>query len=171
MGKIIDKLKEKFKIGEKGIRGLFLALGIGIGATGATAVHTMLPDGNNKPIEAETEIDTTQADGDSFKSSLAVDSQPQLKTENEEIEELDYEQILSEIINEYNEKYDTNLTKNDLLYIKSNPQFLGIDENGEYVQDYKEKTEVESYLTDGIKDVYIIINNQYQTVIKSINYI
>ena len=40
MGKIIDKLKEKFKIGEKGIRGLFLALGIGIGATGATAVRT-----------------------------------------------------------------------------------------------------------------------------------
>ena len=69
---------------------------------------------------------------------------------------------------EYNEEYDTNLTASDISYIKSNPQYLTIDEDGTYVQDYRQSGENNEYIYDNIKDVYVFINKKDDTIISSI---
>ena len=75
---------------------------------------------------------------------------------------------LEEIAKEYNEEYDTNLTASDISYIKSNPQYLTIDEDGTYVQDYRQSGENNEYIYDNIKDVYVFINKKDDTIISSI---
>ena len=77
-------------------------------------------------------------------------------------------QILEDIANEYNEKYGTKLSPTDITYIKSNPQFLAIDNNGEYVQDYKETQKYDSYIQDKIKNIYVFVNKKDNTIISSI---
>ena len=79
-----------------------------------------------------------------------------------------YNQILEDIANEYNEKYGTKLSPTDITYIKSNPQFLAIDNNGEYVQDYKETQKYDSYIQDKIKNIYVFVNKKDNTIISSI---
>lgn len=52
--------------------------------------------------------------------------------------------------------------------IKSNPQYLTIDEDGTYVQDYRQSGENNEYIYDNIKDVYVFINKKDDTIISSI---
>ena len=93
--------------------------------------------------------------------------QPQ-KIQKENLQTLTYSQITEEIAKEYNEEYDTNLTASDISYIKSNPQYLTIDEDGTYVQDYRQSGENNEYIYDNIKDVYVFINKKDDTIISSI---
>ena len=67
-----------------------------------------------------------------------------------------------------NEEYDTKLSAADITYIKSNPQFLAIDNNGEYIQDYKQTQKYGSYIQDKIKNIYVFINKEDNTIISSI---
>ena len=79
-----------------------------------------------------------------------------------------YNQILEDIANEYNEKYGTKLSPTDITYIKSNPQFLAIDNKGEYIQDYKETQKYDSYIQNKIKNIYVFVNKKDNTIISSI---
>lgn len=156
---------------ENAIRGLFLTLGLTIGAGG----HALLTNGNDKSKDsnnqptAETQIDNEVNNNDnSFKTSLTVDTTtaiiPTTETEDKEI---DYDKIISEVLDEYNEKYDTELSPEDIAYMQSKPQFLGIS-NGTYIQDYKQKTPVDEYLDDYIGDIYIMINKNDDKIIASL---
>lgn len=177
------KLKQRR---EKFIRGGFLALGITLGAGGhALATSGDKADDNDskqkiemQADEAERPVDDVEMQIDDAKNAEKVDNK-ETKTKNvykdtlkinQNIspcinhESVDYEQI----IDAYNKKYDTDLTAEDISFIKSNPQFLGISEDGKYIQDYKEDTPVEEYIDDNIEDVYIMINNKDNTIISSL---
>ena len=86
----------------------------------------------------------------------------------EDIKAVTYSQITEEIAKEYNEKYNANLSASDIAYIQSNPQFLAIDDNGTYIQDYKESEDYNKFITSGIKEVYVFINKNDDTIISSI---
>lgn len=146
-------------------KGIFLALGIiGIG----TGAKNLLTDGSehqidNNSTEIEMEINKQDEEIKDFKESLQVNVN-EIKQEQQDI---NYDQIINEIIEEYNEKYNMELTENDISYIKSKPQFLGIN-NGTYIQDYKQNTQVEEYIKDNIKEVYVMVNNQNDSIISSL---
>lgn len=154
---------------ENFIRGAFLAVGITIGAGG----HALLTDGSNTSKETnnkqatEMQIDNQEKNNNSFKEDLKYNTNTIIPEENEN-SEIDYDEIISEILDEYNEKYNTELSSEDISYIKSNPQFLGISNDGTYIQDYKQNTPTEEYISDNIKDIYIMINNKDNTIITSL---
>lgn len=156
---------------ENFIRGAFLAIGITIGAGG----HALLTAGNNPEKEnnktqTEMQMDTQDETTNPFKDGLKVEigSNTTEKEETEKNNQIDYEKIMSEIIEEYNEKYDTKLSEEDISFIKSNPQYLGVTEDGTYIQDYKQKTPVKEHIRDGVEDIYVIINNKDNTIISSL---
>ena len=60
------------------------------------------------------------------------------------------------------------MSASDIAYIQSNPQFLAIDDNGTYIQDYKQSQDYSQYITSGIKNVYVFINKNDNTIISSI---
>ena len=149
---------------ENFIRGAFLALGITIGAVG----YALLTSGdkiqdNSSKQKTEIQLDNESETNNVFKNELKVD----VNTISQE-EKVNYEETLKQIIEEYNEKYSTDLSSEDINYIKSNPQFLGISDNGTYIQNYKQNTPVEKYISDGINDIYIMINNKNNTIITSL---
>ena len=142
-----------------------IAIGLGIFA-GFNTVKTINAYQDDKKIEIDndSEKDTSKSEDIKFKDGLHV----KIDEKQEIGEEIDYDKIMDEIIDEYNQKYDEKLSKENLGYIKSRPQFLGIDENGEYVQDYKQKENVDSYLTAGIGEIYVLINKDNNSVIGSL---
>ena len=143
-----------------------IALGLGI-LTGVNTAKTINAPQDDKKIEIDndSEKDTSKSEDIDFKNGLHVKIDEKQASGDEEI---DYDKIMDEIIDEYNQKYDEKLSKEDLGYIKSRPQFLGIDENGEYIQDYKQKEDVDSYLTAGIGEIYVVINKEDNSVIGSL---
>ena len=151
---------------ENFIRGLFLAIGIGVGATGTKALDSAKTVNMNQPKQ-ETVVgdNNNEKDSNGYKESLRVSSEDLNKNSEEEI---DCNQIQRDIINEYNEKYNDNLTEQDQSFIKSNPQFVGIDENNNYIQDYKEETPVSQYKTDGIGNIYVVIDDRNDNIIYSV---
>lgn len=59
------------------------------------------------------------------------------------------DEILDKIIKEYNEKNGTDINKYESSFMKTNTlTYIGIDRNGRYIRDYKEKTPVVDYKTD-----------------------
>lgn len=153
--KIEKKVIKKY-IRENLIRGAFLAIGITIGAGG----YALLTEGNNKPQENPQQTETT-IDNTEKKQSTEKDFKENIKA-------ITYSQITEEIAKEYNEKYNTSLSASDISYIQSNPQFLAIDDNGTYIQDYKQSQDYSQYITSGIKNVYVFINKNDNTIISSI---
>ena len=103
-----------------------------------------------------------------IENSEKTDTSKKTNDFKENLQTLTYSQITEEIAKEYNEEYDTNLTASDISYIKSNPQYLTIDEDGTYVQDYRQSGENNEYIYDNIKDVYVFINKKDDTIISSI---
>ena len=95
---------------------------------------------------------------DDFKDSLHVNSN----------DTINYNQVEQEIINEFNQINNDNLTKDDVAYLLSKPQFIGIDENNQYIQDYKEETKVSQYKTSGIGNIYVAIDRRDNSVIYSV---
>ena len=134
------KKKKKARKREKLNRAIFIIFGI---LTGGVVLLNPANEPETKPT-IETTIDETKTTSDAkeeFTQSMKV------KT---------YNQILEDIANEYNEKYGTKLSPTDITYIKSNPQFLAIDNKGEYIQDYKETQKYDSYIQDRIKNIYVM---------------
>lgn len=150
------------------IKGIFSTLGI---ITIGAGAHALLTDGSehqqDNKTELEMEIENQEEVTNTFKEELKVDIDAITQEQNEE-NEVDYDKIMAEILDEYNEKYDIELTEEDISYIKSNPQFLGITDDGTYIQDYKQNTPVQEYIDDGIKDIYVMINNNDNTIISSL---
>ena len=145
--KIVKQEKRK-----RNIKAILVSLGI---LTGGVVLLNPANEPETKPT-IETTIDETKTTSDAkeeFTQSMKV------KT---------YNQILEDIANEYNEKYGTKLSPTDITYIKSNPQYLTIDEDGTYVQDYRQSGENNEYIYDNIKDVYVFINKKDDTIISSI---
>lgn len=110
-----------------------------------------------------------------FKDEIKVD----LSKENNQVTKdysqvINYEQLFVDSINQYNQKYGTDLEEKDIDLIKSsNTQYLGIDENGTYIQDYSQNTPVVEYIRNGtdknnIGNIYIMINNKDNTIIGSL---
>lgn len=145
--KIVKQEKRK-----RNIKAILVSLGI---LTGGVVLLNPANEPETKPT-IETTIDETKTTSDAkeeFTQSMKV------KT---------YNQILEDIANEYNEKYGTKLSPTDITYIKSNPQFLAIDNKGEYIQDYKETQKYDSYIQDKIKNIYVFVNKKDNTIISSI---
>ncbi len=145
--KIVKQEKRK-----RNIKAVLVSLGI---LTGGVVLLNPANEPETKPT-IETTVDEAKTTSDAkeeFTQSMKV------KT---------YNQILEDIANEYNEKYGTKLSPTDITYIKSNPQFLAIDNNGEYVQDYKETQKYDSYIQDKIKNIYVFVNKKDNTIISSI---
>lgn len=145
--KIVKQEKRK-----RNIKAILVSLGI---LTGGVVLLNPANEPETKST-IETTIDETKTTSDAkeeFTQSMKV------KT---------YNQILEDIANEYNEKYGTKLSPTDITYIKSNPQFLAIDNKGEYIQDYKETQKYDSYIQDKIKNIYVFVNKKDNTIISSI---
>ena len=166
------------------IRALFLSLGIVAGATTTKALDRGRTISSNQPKQEQTiEQDSTMANQaieqdstmtnqtteqyntqtkertyDDFKDSLHVNSN----------DTINYNQVEQEIINEFNQINNDNLTKDDVAYLLSKPQFIGIDENNQYIQDYKEETKVSQYKTSGIGNIYVAIDRRDNSVIYSV---
>ena len=177
------------------IRALFLSLGIVAGATTIKALDRGRTISSNQPKQEQTieqdstmtnqaieqdstianqaieqdssianqatEQYNTQTKGktyDDFKDSLHVNSN----------DTINYNQVEQEIINEFNQINNDNLTKDDVAYLLSKPQFIGIDENNQYIQDYKEETKVSQYKTSGIGNIYVAIDRRDNSVIYSV---
>ena len=158
--RIEKKVIKKYRR-ENFIRGAFLAMGITIGAGG----HALLTAGNEKVQENKTQTETTI---DNTEKQQSTKNETKEKNFKEDIKAVTYSQITEEIAKEYNEKYNTNLSASDIAYIQSNPNFLAIDDNGTYIQDYKESENYNQYITSGINDVYVFINKNDDTIISSI---
>ena len=121
-----------------------------------------MASGSNDVPENAKKTDAT------IENSEKTDTSKKTNDFKENLQTLTYSQITEEIAKEYNEEYDTNLTASDISYIKSNPQYLTIDEDGTYVQDYRQSGENNEYIYDNIKDVYVFINKKDDTIISSI---
>lgn len=172
--KIASKVHKKMK--RAIIRGsLITAMGlttIGVGAK-------MLNPGEEKEPTQEPTIQETMTEEitaeKSFKEELKVDITEQtIEDEKEE------NNILEQIVEEYNNQYpEDTIGVDDLGIIESKPQFIvqGRDENGNnyYVQDYKMQAqdlkENEEFLYNGdnskVDEIYSIINKKEGTIIYS----
>lgn len=148
----------KYNIRKK-VAGIFLALGITT-VGGVTAGHLLASGSNDVPENAKK----TEA---TIENSEKTDTSKKTNDFKENLQTLTYSQITEEIAKEYNEEYDTNLTASDISYIKSNPQYLAI-EDGTYVQDYRQSGENNEYIYDNIEYVYVFINKKDDTIISSI---
>lgn len=177
------------------IRALFLSLGIVAGATTTKALDRGRTINSNQPKQEQTiEQDSTMAnqtiEQDSTIANQAIEQDStmtnqtteQYNTQTKERtyddfkdslhvnsnDTINYNQVEQEIINEFNQINNDNLTKDDVAYLLSKPQFIGIDENNQYIQDYKEETKVSQYKTSGIGNIYVAIDRRDNSVIYSV---
>ena len=177
------------------IRALFLSLGIAAGATTIKALDRGRTISSNQPNQEQTiEQDSTMTnqaiEQDSTIANQAIEQDSSIA--NQAIEQyntqtkgktyddfkdslhvnsndtINYNQVEQEIINEFNQINNDNLTKDDVAYLLSKPQFIGIDENNQYIQDYKEETKVSQYKTSGIGNIYVAIDRRDNSVIYSV---
>ncbi len=129
------------------------ALGITAGVKGAKLLDA--PKENNVKVETQNNNDTREK----FIDQNKVDVTYNITPKEEKIEAKD---ILAE--------YGYNIKEDKIGCIKSKPQFITINKNQEYVDDYKEKTEASDYITDSnrIEDMYTLINRDDNTVITTL---
>lgn len=158
--RIENSVDRKYAVRKK-IGIILAALGI-TAAVGGKAYY--LSEGKNNEAENKKEIESTLEDSEATKTDINTQS----NSFRENLQTETYSQITEEIAKEYNKKYNTKLSAADIAYIQSNPQFLAIDGKGTYVQDYKESEDYSGYINSGIKDVYVFINKNDDTIISSI---
>ena len=69
-------------------------------------------------------------------------------------------------------EYNYNIESENIGYIESNPAFLYVDDNKNYIFDYKEKTDVDNYIRNDkenkIGKMYTLVNKKNNTIISSI---
>ena len=162
---ITKKVQQKYRR-QNFIRAALLALGIG---TAGIAGKKLLDSGKQQP-----QIETTNKKQVSkeFIESLAVDLDNQIIQNESKFEE---NHVIQEFLERYNSTYNTNITEKELSYLKSSPDYLGIDENGEYVFDYTENTPVESYIEKSIDNhigsIYAVVTGgKIITSLGEVNY-
>lgn len=151
---------------ENFIRGLFLAAGVLLGAGGVKTLDSG-KNIDNQPKQETNIVTEEKTKEDDFRESLHVSTE-NLNKQQSQNESIDYNQIEKELIDEYNQEYDDNLTSNKVSIIRSKPSFIGIDENNNYIQDYKEKTPVDKYISDNIGYVYIAVDKRNNKIISSV---
>ncbi len=156
---IRKKRKEKF------IRGIFLALGITIGAGG----HALLTAGNNKEQETKETVTTENTAREEFINGLSVTNTPEVAQNQEK------EDIYQTIVNEYNKQYpDDQISINDLGILSSSPTGQIYESEGQYIQDYDLDREVypdAKLVEDDYIDEYLIIDKSNNDIILAMAYI
>ncbi len=141
----------------------------GITAMGTNKTKLLEAPKESKVISTEEALadkdEKLKTNNNEFKESLQVD----FDQNSVYIDENNNNDIVQEIIGRYN----NNLSEADIGYIKTNPQFVTIDENGNYVYDYKEKTNASEYITDKnqIGDIYTVIDRTNDKIISSVGMI
>ena len=132
------------------------SLGIAAGAKGVKLLESQKE--NKVNVETQTKIDDKRKD---FLEKTKADVTP-TPTITPEEEKLEAKDILAE--------QGYNIDDDKIGCIKSKPQFITINENQEYVDDYKENTEASDYITDNkrIEDMYTLINRDDNTVITTL---
>mgnify|MGYP000123137103 CR=1 FL=1 len=151
--KLIKKEKRKCRV-RATYTALIAAIGITAGAT--TIKYLEAPKDNKTKVEAQTKTDDKRKD---FLEKTKADVIITIAPEEEKLEAKD---ILAE--------HGYNIDDDKIGCIKSKPQFITINENQEYVDDYKENTEASDYITDNkrIEDMYTLINRDDNTIITTL---
>ena len=159
--KLNPKERKKFIRNEKKkcrrkatIIAVLASLGITAGAKGVKLLEA--PKENKVNVETQTKTDDKRRD---FIEKNKVDVTLTITPEEEKLEAKD---ILAE--------HGYNIDDDKIGCIKSKPQFITINENQEYVDDYKENTEASDYITDNkrIEDMYTLINRDDNTIITTL---
>lgn len=115
----------------------------------------------------EKQIDNKDNEINTFKDEMKVNlNETQQENKTEQIE---YDKKIMEILDEYNSKWETELTLEDITYFRNrNVEFLFVDSNGKYIYDYKQETPAEECIEKGIGDIYSVINKNSNEIIASV---
>lgn len=153
------------------------ALAIGGAAKGVKA----LTAGNQTRIETENKKAQNTESQNKEENIIKTDKKQESKSEQtpeekrksfmKENSAVTYNNVIENMVKQYNEQYGTNLSANDITYIKSHPQFLAMDNNGNYIQDYRQSEQYQNYLTDLNKnnvDIYTFINKKDDKIVASV---
>lgn len=152
---IIKKEKRKCRR-----RATWIAITAALGITAGTKGIKLLeaPKDNNIKIEEQVGNENKR---NSFIEKNKVKINPTIENKEEAFQ-------LKDILEEYN----YNIENENIGYIKSNPAFLYVDDNKDYIFDYKEKTNVNNYITNDkenfIGNIYTLVNKTDNTIITSI---
>lgn len=128
-------------------------------------------DQNNRTEIASELLEETPTFKDEIKVDLSQENNQKTKDYSQVI---NYDQLYVDAINQYNQKYGTDLEEKDIELIKSSTtQYLGIDENGTYIQDYNQNTPVVEYIRNGVDknnigNIYIMLNKKDNSIIGSL---
>lgn len=182
----MDNKKEEINKNKKGVSKIFksikfrmVALLAALGITTAGGAF-LLGDKGNKHNEGEnkTEISNDinkETEEETFKNGIKFEIPEDITQKNEE--ETTFEstdRVMLQLVLQYNEKYGTDLTPDDISLIESKPQALGVMNDGTYVQNYKSNSPVDYYISDSTRDktkiseIYVIINNKTNEIIGSV---
>ena len=171
------------------IRILLVSAGIALTAIGISEVK-QLDSGekskdDNKKIESttgkeisedetkdiENEIgykiveDNTETRG-KFVNVLKVDVQP------ETLPEPEFDTLVQDIVNEYNEIYNETLNNEDVGFYENRTQVLSIDDNGNYYIDTENLNNIDKKIYNNkenkIENTYMVIDRRNNTVISSL---
>lgn len=169
-------IKEFFKSLKFRMIALLAALGVTVGG-GALLLGDKeynQNEGNNR-LEVSTDIDKQIPKVKQFSNEIKVNIPKEIGYEDtKQIITESADRVLLQIALKYNERYETDLTPDDLSLIESKPQFLGVIGDNTYVQDYKSTSPVDYHISDNWKDktsidkIYIIINSRTNEIIASI---
>ena len=153
------------------------ALAIGGAAKGVKT----LTAGNQTRIETENKKAQNTESQNKEENIIKTDKKQESKSEQtpeekrksfmKENSAVTYNNVIENMVKQYNEQYGTNLSANDITYIKSHPQFLAMDNNGNYIQDYRQSEQYQNYLTDLNKnnvDIYTFINKKDDKIVASV---
>lgn len=155
--KIIKKEKRKCRV-RAGVVAVAAALGFAAGYSNTK----LLPEGKeNKIAIEETAKNDSKTERQSFLENNKVKVTPTIDEQEESFK-------LKDILEEYN----YNIESENIKFIESNPGFLYVDKNNNYIFDYREKTNEDSYITNDkdnqIGNVYTLINKKDNTIFASI---
>ena len=128
-----------------------------------------ISEDETKDIENETGYkiveDNTETRG-KFVNGLKVDVQP------ETLPEPEFDTLVQDIVNEYNEIYNETLNNEDVGFYENRTQVLSIDDNGNYYIDTENLNNIDKKIYNNkenkIENTYMVIDRRNNTVISSL---
>lgn len=160
--RVVKKHKRRVRI-----TAILAALGISVGGV---AIKRLTEGEKGRPIPtSQEEIPEEQIS--------EPESEKEASSFRDELKTTTYNDVLSKVAQEYNLEYGENVSANNISYVKSKPQFLAIDENGNYISDYKENRKYPEYVVQGsgfdkgtadIGANYVFIDNTSDRIIGAI---
>ena len=128
-----------------------------------------ISEDETKDIENETGYkiveDNTETRG-KFVNVLKVDVQP------ETLPEPEFDTLVQDIVNEYNEIYNETLNNEDVGFYENRTQVLSIDDNGNYYIDTENLNNIDKKIYNNkenkIENTYMVIDRRNNTVISSL---